>query len=50
VKVTHVKAFVYADNIMIYGDNMKELKMRLASCESEQELQLRDKLGEDSNV
>jgi hypothetical protein len=30
MNVTDLKAFTYADDIMIWGDNMKELKIRLA--------------------
>jgi hypothetical protein len=28
MKVTDLKAFIYADNIMILGDSMKELRIR----------------------
>jgi hypothetical protein len=35
MKVTYLKAFIYADDIMIGGDNVKELKRRLAHWERE---------------
>jgi hypothetical protein len=30
MKVIDLKAFIYADDIMMWGDSVKELKMRLA--------------------
>jgi hypothetical protein len=35
MKVTDLKSFIYADDIMIWGDNMEELKIRLAHWERE---------------
>jgi hypothetical protein len=47
-KVTDLKPFIYADDIM-WGDIMKELDISPLG-KRKQELQLADKLGEDSNV
>jgi hypothetical protein len=30
MKVTDLKSFIYVDNIMIWGDSVKEFKIRLA--------------------
>jgi hypothetical protein len=35
MKVTGLKAFIYADDIMIWGNNVKELEIRLAHWERE---------------
>jgi hypothetical protein len=35
MKVTILRAFIYADDILIWGDSVKECKIRLAHCERE---------------
>jgi hypothetical protein len=35
MKVTDLKAFIYADNIMIWDDSVKELEIRLCHWERE---------------
>jgi hypothetical protein len=50
MKVTDVKAFIYADDIMIWGEKVKGLDIRLAHWEREREnFGLRINLEEDSN-
>jgi hypothetical protein len=50
MKVTDLKAFIYADDTMTWGDNVKELKIRLAHWERTEELWFADKFGKDSDV
>jgi hypothetical protein len=33
IKVTDLKSFIYADDMMIWGDKVKDLKIRLAHWE-----------------
>jgi type IV secretory pathway VirB4 component len=35
MEVSDLKSFIYADNITIWGDDMKELEKRLAHWEKE---------------